>query len=107
MKPPKLIRGMRFFKAREPKQFSFEARYYNEDKEKFENRVHEIKTEVEAEKLLTIEQKAELNSIRSGAFRRNQMQKQGKANSMRFLIILGMLIILMAVTAYGFLKMDF
>ena len=71
----------RLFKLPEHKRFSFPARYYNEDKERLEQRIKDIKT-------------GNYKSNIKDSFKRNNTHKTWNKNwnTIRLLIIFGILI---------------
>tara|TARA_B100000424_G_scaffold269980_1_gene268189 strand:+ start:755 stop:1057 length:303 start_codon:yes stop_codon:yes gene_type:complete len=71
----------RLFKLPEHKRFSFPARYYNEDKERLEQRIKDIKT-------------SNYKSNIKDSFKRNNTHKTWNKNwnTIRLLIIFGILI---------------
>ena len=71
----------RLFKLPEHKRFSFPARYYNEDKERLEQRIKDIK-------------KGNYKSNIKDSFKRNNTHKTWNKNwnTIRLLIIFGILI---------------
>lgn len=91
MEPPK-IPGL--FKTRGPKQFRFQARYYDERKERITKRREQLKREVAAESKLSDSKKAEYESMIKGSLQSRSYRKASAKSNIRLAIILGGLILI-------------
>ncbi len=91
MEAPK-IPGL--FKTRGPKQFHFQARYYDERKERMLKRREQLKRELAAEAKLSNEDKAEYQSMIKGSMRsRSYRQASAKSNRRLMIILAGLILI--------------
>lgn len=81
-----------FFKVKKSKSFEYKPRFYDADKEEFEQRVAQAANQGQSEDIATIK-----NRIRDGfEFQRPQKNKKGLLSSHKFLIyLLGLLLLLM------------
>lgn len=98
---------MSMFKTSKPKGFDFKPRYYDPEKEEFEQRVASIKAEIARENgdqtSQSYDREAVKSRIRNNWKAVSQREAAGKTSNMRILLIAGVL----ALGAYLFFFTDY
>ena len=98
---------MSLFKSSKPKGFEFKPRYYDPEKEEFEQRVASIKAEIARENgnlsYQFYDREAVKSRIRNNWNTVSQREAEGKTSNMRILLIAGVL----ALGAYLFFFTDY
>ena len=91
-----ILSGFRVIKSKGPKPFSYQPIYYNEEKERLDQRKKIIHDAVEKEKKLSPEQREAIKELSSHEWRRPVYRRASTFRSLRFFMILMALVILFA-----------